>query len=235
MKGFLYYTDNQCEERIIQVVRDQLEKCRKGRPLVSVSQYPISFGENIVLPLERSYLSMFRQVMAGLERLKTEIVFFVEHDVLYHPTHFDFTPSKEDVYYYNMNIWDLDSDTGRTLHHERMKKTSGLVAYRKILLEHFRKKIEKVEKEGWSKNKIGFEPGNKPSKGRIDYERELFKSEWPNINIRHGNNITPPRWKLSQYRCRRAIKDSWVESDGIPSWGKTKGRVGDFFRSLYAQ
>ena len=48
---------------------------------------------------------MFKQILAGLEALDTDIVFFCEHDVLYYPSHFDFRPLKKDVIYYNTNVW----------------------------------------------------------------------------------------------------------------------------------
>ena len=37
---------------------------------------------------QRGIVTMFRQILAGLEALDTEYAFCVEHDVLYHPSHF---------------------------------------------------------------------------------------------------------------------------------------------------
>lgn len=239
MKGLLYYTNNRCQERIALACRHQIERCRKAvgeyTSLVSVSQYPINFGHNIVLPLRSSILSMFKQNLAGLEAITTDIVFFVEHDVLYHPSHFEFTPPRDDMYYFNTNVWALDDDTGQALYYDGMKMVSGLVAYRDILIEHFRKKIEWVEREGrFSHNRMGFEPGRKPSKGRTDdYDWDVFRSERPNVDIKGSHNITRKRFRLKDYRSRRHIEASWTLADEIPYWGKTKGRFDEFLRDVY--
>jgi hypothetical protein len=231
--GVLYYTDNQCEERILLAARKQLARCIGDWPLVAVSQYPIEFGCNIVLPLSRSILSMFRQILAGLKALKTDEVFFAEHDVLYHPSHFAFIPPRNDVYYFNSNTWTVDASDGRAMYHDGIRRTSGLVAHREILLEHYTKKVERVEKEGWNRRLIGFEPGGKRAKRPPDYEQECFRSEHPIVDIKHGNNLTKPRFKLSQYSRRgRHQKDSFVIADEIPWWGTTRDRFDEFLREL---
>ena len=57
----------------------------------------------------------FRQILAGLEALDTDVVFMVEHDVLYHPSHFDFTPPERDIFYYNRNTWKVNAETGHAV------------------------------------------------------------------------------------------------------------------------
>jgi hypothetical protein len=203
----------------------QINKFKGDAQLVSISQYPMDFGMNVVVPLESSILSMFKQILIGLYILETDTIFLAEHDVLYHPSHFDFIPQDGSILYYNKNVWSVNADTGECLHYDGMKKTSCLVASRDLLIEHYARKVRLVEKNGWS-NKIGFEPGKKL--GNFEY----FESKYPNVDIKHGNNIVRWRGKLSQYRCRERIKDSWVLSDGIPHWGKIKGRFDDFLREL---
>ncbi|HUW48646.1 MAG TPA: glycosyltransferase, partial [Patescibacteria group bacterium] len=133
-KGMVYYTDNLPSERVLNPVRRQLSKIRNGHALVSVSQIPIDFGENVVVDLERCQLTMFKQILIGLEAIKADIVFLCEHDVLYHPSHFDFTPEKKDIFYYNQNVWKVDAKSGQALFYYT-KQTSGLVAYRDLLIE----------------------------------------------------------------------------------------------------
>ena len=233
-KAVLYYTDNCCEERIATASRLQLSRCVNGLELVSVSQYPLpSFGRNIVLTLGSSILSMFRQIQAGLEAIKADVVFMAEHDVIYHPSHFEFTPPRADRYYFNTNVWMLDAATGRALHYDGMTKTSGLVAYRETLLEHYRRKVATIEESGWSR-RLGFEPGEKLSKGRIDHKSEWWQSEFPNVDIKHDGCITPGRFELSQYQHGgRRLRKSWMLTDTIPHWGITEGRVDDWLRGLY--
>jgi hypothetical protein len=232
LKSILYYTDNQCRADIADACIKQIEASRNGHLVVSVSQRPVDFGTNIVMDIGSSQLSMFRQILEGLRAIETDIIFFAEHDCLYPPGHFDFMPPEKDVYYFNTNVWSVRSDTGETLHYDGMKKTSGLVAYRGILLEHYAEKVALIEREGFSQKKHGYEPGKKNSKGRPnDYEWECFESEHPYIDIKHDNNLTKRRWSIRQYRKREERLKSWVKSDRVPYWGKTKP-FNDFLKAL---
>jgi hypothetical protein len=169
---------------------------------------------------------MFRQMLIGLGLLPADYVFCVEHDVLYHPSHFDFTPLRDDIFYFNRNVWTVNADTGECLHYDDMKKTSCLVASRHLLVNHYRRKIKRIEKEGWS-TRIGYEPGKR--KGNFEY----FESKHPIIDIKHGQNMTRWRGRLEQYRCRARIEDSWQLTDSVPGWGKVQGRFEEFLRSIY--
>jgi len=216
-KGIIYYTDNKCEERILAMVRKQIGICRKGMHLISVSQIPISFGDNIVIEEESSKLTMFKQILMGLEESRSDVVFLVEHDVLYHPSHFDFTPERDDIYYFNKNVWKVDAKTGRCLYY-LTGRVSQLCANRDLLIEHYRKKIEMVESGGWN-TRIGYEPGNRGTKsgGVDDFERDYFVSKFPNIDIRHLNNLSSSRFEKREFRKE---PKEWTESDSIPFWGK---------------
>jgi len=216
-KSIIYYTDNRCEERILRIVRKQLIISKSDIHLVSVSQIPISFGDNIVINEPRSRLTMFRQILIGLEEVRSDIAFLVEHDVLYHPSHFEFLPKRDDLYYFNKNVWKVDSRSGKCLYY-LTGKASQLCANRDLLIEHYRKKIRMVEEGGWS-TRIGYEPGNrKVRKGGVDdFGREFFTSKCPNIDIRHDSNLSPTRFKKNQFRNK---PKEWNESGSIPFWGK---------------
>lgn len=225
MKGIIYYTHHIVREDIAIVCRKYIKQV--VLPIVSVSHYPLDFGENYVIDLPSNVLTMFKQTLLAIEKSAAEIIFFCEHDVLYHPNHFDFVPPRKDVYYYNLNVWHLDTDTGQALTYDRMKMTSGLCAHRDILIEHYSKKIETIENDprGFSRKRLGFEPGKADP-----YGWEAWHSEKPNINIKHGLNVTKKRFKLEEYRCRNRIKDSWVLAEEVPYWGKTMGRFNEFLK-----
>lgn len=228
-KGILYYTDNRLDENIMKVCQDTLKCSADGRRIVSVGLQKTDFGDNITLPLERGYLTMFKQILAGLEELDCDVVFFCEHDVLYHPSHFQFTPDKQDKFYYNTNVWKIDANTGRAIHYD-CNQTSGLCAYRRLLLEHYRKRVANTEEalarlgntrqfRNWIRRQ-GFEPGTHHRSERVDdYKSESWQSEAPIVDIRHGKNLTPSRWSQDQFRDKRFCRN-WIESDEIPFWGK---------------
>jgi glycosyltransferase involved in cell wall biosynthesis len=228
--GFLYYTDNRLDEKIMKPCQNQIMKCANGHEIVSVSLKPIEFGKNIVLPLQRGYLTMFKEILAGLEASTADIIFFVEHDVIYHPSHFDFIPSEEDVFFYDQNKWMLNYQTGHALFYHSMS-TSMMCAYREVLLKHYRKRVERVEKEGYS-YRMGFEPGgHRPPRGVDDYIRKVYFSPFPCIDVRHSKNLTPSRWTQDEFRNKRNLH-SWTEAEEIPFWGRTKGCVEDLFRRI---
>lgn len=226
----IYYTDNRLDPIIMAVCQQQLKKAAEGTRIISISLQPIDFGENIVMNLQRGYLTMFRQILCGLEECKSNVVFFAEHDILYHPSHFDFAPKKSDIFYYNENTWKVDANTGQALFYY-CKQTLSLCASRDLLLEHYRKRVERVEQEGYS-TRMGFEPGTHHRPERVDnYEAEGRMSKFPNIDIRHGKNLTPSRWSQDQFRNKNSCL-GWIKSDEIPGWGKTKDRFWQFLQDI---
>jgi len=174
-------------------------------------------GDNIVLPLERGYLTLFKQILAGLEALDTDYVFFAEHDILYHPSHFQFIPAESEKFYYNIAVWKVRMSDGHGLHYD-CQQLSGLCANRELLLKHYRKRVELVEANGYSRS-MGFEPGTHNRKERVDdYKAESWKSEYPNIDLRHENNLTKSRWTKAEFRNQK-YTEGWIENDKVPGWG----------------
>lgn len=231
-KGILYYTDNRLNEKIAGACQRQLEKAAGGRRIVSVSLEPMGFGDNIHVPLERGILTMFKQILAGLKELDTDVVFFCEHDVLYHPSHFDFRPTDDKKYYYNTNVWKVRFDDGHAMRTAFCQQTSGLCANRKLLIEHYEKRIKLVEERGSFTRKMGFEPGTHNRGERVDdYKSESWESKYPNIDIRHGFNLTPSRWDPSQFRSKRYTR-GWQEADEIDGWGLVKGKFREMIENV---
>src|SRR3990167_501375 len=87
-KGAIFYTDNQLDEKIAKPVREKLQEISKEKKINIVSSYlkKMDFGfKNVRFPsLKRGYYAMYKQILGALENSKDEIIFFTEHDVLYH-------------------------------------------------------------------------------------------------------------------------------------------------------
>jgi hypothetical protein len=241
-KGLIYYTDNLCNPRIRDLVCKNLKVVANGFEITSASLSPIEFGKNVVLPLKRGHLTMFKQILAGLEASTADIAFLIEHDVLYHPSHFDFIPPQKDVYYYNEHTYKVDYATGQAVFYYT-KQTSGLCAYRELLVEHYRKRVAKVEQnardiaaqglpvknDGFSRH-MGFEPGcHSIPRGVDNYRAERWMSPYPNIDIRHDKNFTLSRWSQDLFRDKNACQ-GWKLVDEVPGWGVTKGRMDEFLK-----
>lgn len=220
-KSAIYYTDCKLEPRIRDAALAQLHK--SGLPIAYVSHDESMFGP-------RGPLAMFLQILFGLEHTESEIVYLCEHDVLYHPSHFAFVPPDPTKIYYNLNVWQLRASDGHCVFWEA-KKVSQLCAYREVLVEHYRKRVELVEKGGFSM-KTGYEPGSHHRPERVDdLESDAWWSEVPNVDIRHNNNLSKSKWSPSDFRDKRNCKN-WQESDSIPGWGKTEGRFWEFLEDV---
>lgn len=217
-KGIVYYTDNRLKVKIAKLCQGQLKKI--GLPITSASLKPMNFGKNVYLQEKRGYLTMFKQQLSALEACEADIVFFCEHDVLYHPSHFSFTPEKEDVFYYNTNVWKVRAEDGHALWVDSCRQASGICVYRETAVKHYRERVALIENEGITSRIMGFEPG---THNRINWQYEVaaetWSSDFPNIDIRHEGNLTPNRWDKKQFRDQRNTK-GWTETtaDLIPGW-----------------
>lgn len=209
--GVLYYTDNCLDDEIALPVRDQIKRSLpKDAKLVSVSLKPIDFGQNIVINKERGILTMHEQILAGLEALDTDYVFFCEHDVLYHQSHFDFVPPDSDRFYYNGNIWRVRQSDGFAVSYDH-KSLSQICANRKKLIEEYKIRVEELRKA--IPNKMSYEPGtrSKESGGFSDNKAEFFYSDCANIDIRHDGNLTRSKWRQEDFRSMRSCRN-WKET-----------------------
>lgn len=218
-KGIIYYTNNKVNIKLGHRVRKFINSA--GLPIVSVSHKRMDFGENYVYTGESSYLAYHKQILMALEKSKADIIFFCEHDVYYHPSHFDFTPPKKDTYYYNFNWWRVRASDGHAIHYDT-HQVNFICAYRDLLLKHYREKVRRIEKDGFNM-RMGFEPGCNSRKERIDdYKAERYDSLYPCFDIRHETNLTRSRWDISEFRRK---PEGWKENkfwkiEGWDFWSK---------------
>lgn len=206
MKTILYYTHNLCDEKIFKTVQYRLLNI--GLPIVSVSLKPMDFGKNIVLNLEPGAVTLTKQILEGLYNVDTDYVFFCEHDVLYHKSHFDFKPSRDDTFYFNTNNWRWDYPKDRYITYDGLRSLSGMCANTKLALKHYKKRLDLIEKNGYGNErdpywarKIGYEPCKSKKRGGFsDNKCDNWRSEHPNIDIRHGGTMTKPKVTLSSFK-----------------------------------
>src|SRR3989344_5386246 len=145
-KGIIYYTDNQLDPKIMEACQQQLKK--SGLPITSASLKKIDFGDKRVRfpSLKRGHFAMFKQMLGALENspANINIIFFCEHDVLYHPSHFDFTPPKKDAFYFNTNVWKVNSSTGKALKGDKCEQLSGMCTWKELALDFVRQKMKQI-------------------------------------------------------------------------------------------
>jgi hypothetical protein len=211
LKGILYYTDNQLDNKLAETVRKYISA--SGLPITSVTLEPMNFGRNIVLGGEKSYMTMNKQILFGLENMEEDIVYLAEHDVLYHLSHFKYTPVDEDTFYYNGNYWMLRLEDGYSIHYDILPM-SGLVAYRKSLLTHFKERVEAIYLRGY----VGTEPMLRDrGEWKNVFKVEVFNPPCPNVDIVHGGNLIRRFWRHASLAKKTKYWDqSWGYS--VPGW-----------------
>ena len=225
-KGIIYYTDNRIGEPIRSMVIDTIKASRL--PVTSCSLKPISFGENIVVEGVRSYPTMVKQILTALKHSTAKYVFFCEHDVLYHKSHFDFTPENDDLYYYNINNWRWDYMNNRAIQYDGLTSLSMLCCNRELAVSHYKLRSRLIEEQELDKlrgreprwaRRFGYEPGTKRKRrgGVSDEVSERWKSELPNIDIRHNKTFSRPKTRLTDFVHQPT---GWLEVtiDKIPYW-----------------
>lgn len=217
-KGIIYYTHNTLEEPIFSKVQQQILK--SNLPIVSCSLKSIDFGENIVLDLEPGVLTMCKQILTALKRSTADTIFFCEHDVLYSPTHFNFDLPSRDKFYYNTNVWRWFYPTNRVVTWESVRSLSGLCVDREFAIKHYELRIKVLEENGW-RTRYGFEPGcRKIDRGGItDDEYVDWKSELPNIDIRHWGTITPRKCHETSFARKDELATfKKIHLSEVPGW-----------------
>lgn len=205
-KGIIYYTDNKLSDKLNTIVRFGIKEAYL--PIVSASLKPIDFGKNIVIDRERGYETYFMQILAALEASESDIIFFCEHDVLYHPSHFDFTPKDKNTFYYNHNWIKIGKD-GRAVTWEA-DQVSGLCAYRDISIEFYKDRLSQVQSGKFDRR---YEPMS-------GHGSKSWRSPFPNIDIRHDKNLTKSKWSLDDFRDKSTSKGfREMKIEDIPGWG----------------
>jgi hypothetical protein len=227
-KGCIYYTDNRLNPKILNVCQRQLRNSFDGE-IVNVSLKPMKFGKNIVLLNRvRSYPTMITQILTALENSTADCVFFTEHDVLYHPSHFDFTPERNDLYYYNINNYRWRWPTDVAVTYGALTSLSMLCCNRNLALRHFRYRDQMAKKQAlnerrareprWAR-RFGYEPGTKPIRrgGLTDEKHVRVKSKLPNIDIRHKGTFSHP--KTFPHEFKHLPPDlTEINIKDIPGW-----------------
>jgi len=123
----IYYTANRIAEPFAQKIRQHLHQLLDGRiPVISVSQEPIPFGQNICLgQLGHSAWLCYHQILVGAKAARTPFIACAEDDSLYTWEHFQIRPF-ENVFYYNKNRWIVE-DRGTPRPRYRWRNRTGMV------------------------------------------------------------------------------------------------------------
>ena len=139
----VFYTSNHLPEPPMLKIRERLALSCRGFPIVSVSQKPIAFGENICVgEIGANSYNLYKQVLIGAKAAKTEFVSLCEDDCLYPPSHF--TNARPTDFGYNMNRWILHTwDKNPIYSYKTRHCLHALICPRDLLVEHLEERFSK--------------------------------------------------------------------------------------------
>lgn len=212
-KEIIYYTCNTHRPEIDELCRKQLSK--SGLPIINVSlNKKIGFGDReFVVYGDRGPEMMHKQVLLGLRASQAKYVYLCESDVLYHPSHFDFTPDRDDTFFYNTNVWRIRYPDGFAVWIDNIQQVSGICADRELAIRFYERRNKEIAEKGFDRC---YEPHSRT--GEID---GVWMAEQPNLCIRHDANLTGSKWKASDHRNRH-FTIGWTEANEVQPWGSTK-------------
>lgn len=192
----LYYTDGSLPDAFRYAVFDQLRSAVGDAPIVTQIQPP---------EWPRNHESIYRNVLAGLEKVTTPYVALAEHDVLYPPGYFRHRVKAD--FDYNVNRWCLHADQ---LVYSRRREwaLSQLFARTDLLRENLQWRLTLL-RERPADCLANFEPGkNDWGLGLPPVTIHRFKAKLPTVDITgHGYNLTGAK----------APKEKVC--DEVPYWG----------------
>ena len=162
---------------------------------------------------------MVKQILTCLENSTADYVFFCENDVLYPKSHFDFTPSKDNIFYYNSNVWRWWFKGDKVIRYDRMLPLSCMCCNRELALNHYKMRQQKIEEWGLDHFRSreprlarlwGYEPGLKKKRrgGLTDDDFNTWSSDEPVIDIRHKWSFSSPKITLDSFKHKPS---NWQE------------------------
>lgn len=228
----IYYTDNTLPPWLRNRCYQELVKAAQGKRIISVSQKPLPWEDNIVIDgLNRSHLSLFTQAITGVYEAKTKYVAMAEHDCMYTPEHFEWVPTDDSIFWYNINHYlaylELDKYA-----YVRRKPMSQLICTKEMFIPAVEEKIHMLKtgfeirkgqpgacEPGVCDNRKAFQAAKSAwwnSMKDVGKEKQWtakgFATKLPNLDIRHGKNFSPG-YKVT------------AEMEELVPWGRLKDYI----------
>ena len=237
--GAIYYTDSGIEPKILNGCIKQIKRSFSGEVVAVSLKRPVDFKKNIILNRDRGIMTYFTQILTALENSTADYVFFLEHDILYHPSHFNFVPLGDDTFYYNTNVWKWNYYNHRVITYNHQASVSGMSANRELALRFYRRRLKIIYDKGYDKVKtfgnptwarnMGYEPGKHGGRNKLEPAKfEEWWSTFPIIDIRHTRSMTVPKMRPEGFKKK---PENWQETliENLPGWHEPWKLVGADF------
>jgi len=212
----LYYTAHKLPDDCAERVRAHLLESGAGLPIISVSQKPLNFGENICVgEIGQSFYNCYKQIYVGVQKVKTPFVACCEDDTLYNPEHFAFRPA-EDAFYYNKSMWYLEGvrkgvRRGGIFWHKWQTGMFGCITRADLLLKVLKKRFDFTPEEPMPRRHYATAGWQEP--GRFDGERtEFFKTKIPLITFNYFNALGGKARSVVHKPAEETYLDYWGDA-----------------------
>ena len=204
----IYYTSNREDEAFESRIQETLLESIGDLPLISVSQKPIDFGENICVgDIGASAENVLLQVRAGAMAATTPFIVQAEADCLYHKSYFDFKPERDDTIYYTDFFYLLWPEKPAKFYRKKRGDLSGFSG-REYLIDV----IDKI-------NQKPFEHLSNVAKKLV--RQEWFQNEIPVVSFKTRNGM----------HYGSTIRRNKNERS-LPYWGKPKDLIDKYIKGV---
>lgn len=213
----VYYTANVAPEGFMKKNQEQILKATEGCPLISVSQKPMEFGENICIgDIGRSHLNIYRQALIGAKAAKTKYVAFVEDDVMYSSDHFKHTP-KDGHFAYDMNIWTFYTFyKPRCFSYKNRINFNGLICEKDLFIEAMEERFIRWPDDSVTPIRRWAEPSKYERQlGVTVRNREIYMAKTPSVAFYHES-------ALSYLHLGRRKNIGLDQRTELAPWGKAE-------------
>lgn len=203
----LYYTANVAPEVFVSRVREHLWKMADGLPVISVSQKPIDFGENICVgDIGYNPPNVYRQILTGAKQVKTQFLACCEDDTLHDQEYFSSEKLEPDQIYYN-HRWNVMP----TLYYYRRNRRGmcTCVAPTELMVKIMQEKWDRWEKDHYQP--VFAEPGRRDRElGLYECKVRILATKNVSLTFKHRNSLSG---------VSRMLQSDIIYNDH-PFWGK---------------
>jgi hypothetical protein len=198
----IYYTCNHEDEVFESHIRAVLLRMCKGLPIISVSQRPIVFGENICVgDVGANDHNIYQQILIGCRAVTTPFVVLAEADNLYPEAYFSFIPPDENAVYRYEPIYVLKLH--RSYFFRKPTCEGAQIAGREYLIDLIEKEIG--VNPSWSSTQYKVNPYSV-----LERQWKTYTSDIPVVSIKTGNGLRGnTRTEKLGVKC-------------LPYWGSSK-------------
>jgi hypothetical protein len=208
----LYYTANREDETFEAKIRQKILENKGDLPLISVSQKPLDFGENICVgEHDMCYANEFRQIQIGLKQVKTPFVIVAEADTLYPSDYFSFVPTELHGYRYD-NTWIMYHKNPPSRFHFKGYHNGAEINYIEHWLPIINKSLE--GRKEWSNKEDAFDVPFFRSDGKYSWTGNPVINFKTKKGIRNNTKTKPgasPRTRLPYWGRADELRKQYFE------------------------